>query len=70
MVKKRGKNVKKKIKKNESIEKDEEMNNDKSEALFVSKDIDLQKVSKEIDKELSQNIISPQKEILSKENTA
>lgn len=67
MVKKRSKNVKKKIKKKESIEKDEEMNNDKSEVLFVSKDIDLQKVSKEIDKELSQNIISPQKEILSKE---
>ena len=70
MVKKRGKNVKKKIKKNESIEKDEEkeeMNNVKPEALFMSKDLDLQKVSKEIDKELSQNKISSQKEILSKE---
>ena len=70
MVKKIGKNVKKKIKKNVSIEKDEEkeeMNNVKSGTLHSSEDIDLQKLSKEIDKELSQNKISSQKAILPNE---
>ena len=61
MVKKSAKKSKKRINKKESIDKNEEkeeINNNKSEILIESKDIDLQKFSKAINKELSQNIIS------------
>lgn len=70
MVKKSAKKSKKRINKKESIDKNEEkeeINNNKSEILTESKDIDLQKFSKAIDKELSQKIIYTEKNLLKEE---